>query len=213
MDNTRDKWIEEQLDKLGLDFPYEWSSIRRAYHKILLIDAMAVADAHPVEVAINDELGVECGQKILYVGTTLCPALSFATKGQYEGWLFIRHPGGQWVTIAKLPAAPPRAEGGMREALQRLIECIEAENVSGVPVKHSIATRFAIQDAKAAMNAPPAPVGEGVVVDCMMTVRCSWAGHIDKPVKNISFVPIKLDSDLPLKDGDRVLVTVRRVGA
>jgi hypothetical protein len=59
-------------------------------------------------------------------------------------------------------------------------------------------------------NASTEPLGEDVVVDCVMTVQCSWAGHIDKPVKNISFIPIELDSDLPLNDGDKVRVTVRR---
>ena len=42
--------------------------------------------------------------KIIYKGTGLCPALAiqYDKKSGWYGWLFVQHPDGGWVSIAKV---------------------------------------------------------------------------------------------------------------
>lgn len=172
MTNRRETWIEEQVAVLANISAISHDAIPEVVH--LCRDAMAVADATPVE---GDSLEQPSPLRVV-------PSTASDGTSPY-------HPEPPYNTLA----AP--AQGGVREALQRLIECIEAENVSGVPVKHSIATRFAIQDAKAAMNAPPAPVGEVVVEEVVCVYEAAT----------------KLNHALVAKQfhaGDKLKLTVRR---
>lgn len=39
----------------------------------------------------------------LYHGPMLNRAVGYCKEGRYAGWLFAKHPDGQWVTIGKVP--------------------------------------------------------------------------------------------------------------
>ena len=38
----------------------------------------------------------------IYAGSKLCPPIAYMDEGPYAGWLMVKHPDGQWVTIERI---------------------------------------------------------------------------------------------------------------
>lgn len=75
--------------------------------------------------------------KEIYSGEFTKGAIGYCSSGHWAGWIFWKHPDGQWVSLAKIPdRAAPHAEA-VRVLVEALLDISSHTNSYDYPSKRS----------------------------------------------------------------------------